>query len=595
MSEAMMSWIRHGRSGGSLRGDLILRNGKIHPMNGDGSVQSVIGIKDGLIVYVGKSETEALNKFVDGHPSVVDLEGHVAIPGLIDSHNHIVLLGNRPGRHTPLENASSIADVQSTYSARAARDVDPGDAITTIGGFHPNQFVEGRLPTLEELDEAAPENPVFISYGFVGPATTNSFGKRIFESLADPLTISANGSIAAGEDNGKALLALRKELTFGDRKRGVRDAMRYAASVGVTTHLDQGAFPATGTPSDGAANEDLYAMHLPWLSVYNDQEGIIRLRIDFLHMDDDIEVPTVQQRLLNTFKFFGDDMVQTHGIGEFITTDYTGGPIFTEAARRIAEAGWRLEVHSLTDTDFQTQIQAFEAVDANSTIEYLRWVVAHVPHITPEYLQRLKKLGGGVNLSGCNYLAGTGPQAGPPFRDVLDSGIPAGIGADGMQIAPLNPWLHAYYATTGKNALGQQINPGQQISREEFLDLYTRANQWFLGGRDEYLLGSLEVGRLGDVVVLNEDYFTVPDEQLKKLRSILTVVGGDIVYDDGTLASGFPMRSFPKQPSSRAHSSQSTTDSHCLQRTAVGTSPTLLPLPQTLAELRTGGKKKISN
>ncbi|KAJ3552892.1 hypothetical protein NPX13_g11006 [Xylaria arbuscula] len=105
-----------------------------------------------------------------------------------------------------------------------------------------------------------------------------------------------------------------------------------------------------------------------------------------------------------------------------------------------------------------------------------------------------------------------------------------------MQIAPLNPWIHAYYAVTGKNALGQEINAGQQLNRLELLRLYTRANQWFLGGEDEQLLGSIEVGRLGDLVVLNEDYFDVPDETLKKLRSVLTVVGGAVVHNDGSLA-----------------------------------------------------------
>ncbi|KAI1200940.1 amidohydrolase family-domain-containing protein [Nemania serpens] len=521
------------QTSGPLRGDLVLNNGKIHTMDEEGHLASVMGIKNGVIVYVGENQTEALSNF-DSVPTILDLQGHTAIPGLIDCHNHIVLLGNRPGYHTPLENAYSIADVQNTYQSRAG-SISKGSFITTIGGFHPNQFDEKRLPTLEELDQASPNNPVFVSYSFAGPASTNSLGKAFFESLAEPPVIRDNGAISSGENNGKALLALRKQLTFEDRKRGVHDAMEYAVSLGVTTHIDQGGFPATGTPSDGAAHEDLYAMHLPWLSVYDEEAGIIRLRINFLHMDDSLDVSTLKQRLLNTFKFFGNDMVRTGGIGEFATADYAGGPIFNEAARRIAEAGWRFEVHSLTGIDFQTQIQAFESINSNNSIEDLRWVVAHVPQITPEYLQRLKKIGGGVNLSGWQYLAGTGPQAGPPFKDILASGIPAGIGADGMQIAPLNPWIHAYYATTGKNALGQQINPGQQITRQELLHLYTRANQWFLGGVDEQLLGSLEVGRLGDIVVLNQDYFTVPDEELKELRSILTVVGGSVVYSDGTL------------------------------------------------------------
>jgi predicted amidohydrolase YtcJ len=336
-------------------------------------------------------------------------------------------------------------------------------------------------------------------------------------------------------ENGKALLALRRQLTFEDRKRSVRDAMSYALSMGVTTHIDQGAFPATGTPSDGAANEDLYAMHLPWLAVFNDQQGIFRLRINFIHMDATVDVPTLQQRLLNTFKFFGNDMVRTGGIGEFIAANASGGPVFEEAAKRIAQAGWRLEVHSLSGTDFQSQIEAFEKVHAEHSVKDLRWVIAHVPLITKEYLSRLKALGGGVNLSGWQYLAGRGPRAGPPFKDIVDSGIHAGFGADGMQIAPMNPWVHAYYATTGKNALGDVINEGQQISRQQVLQMYTRANQWFLGGPDERMLGAIEVGRLGDIIVLSDDYFKVEDEKLKRLQSILTIVGGVVVHSTGVL------------------------------------------------------------
>ncbi|KAI1085368.1 amidohydrolase family-domain-containing protein [Whalleya microplaca] len=518
---------------GTLHGNMILINGRIHTMDSTSKTSSVVAIKGGRVIYVGDYEEDA-RQYFDDSPTYLDLKGHVAIPGLIDCHNHIVLMGNRPGYHTPLENAYSIADVQSTYKARAST-IPRGSFITTIGGFHPNHFSDGRLPTLAELDLALPEHPVFVSYGFNGPSATNSLGKLFFETSEQPVTVAENGSIASGQETGKSLLALRKQLTFEDRKRGVLDAMAYAASLGVTTHLDQGAFPATGTPEDGAASEDLYAMHLPWLSVYDDNLGIIRLRINFLHMDDTIDIPTIQQRLFNTFKFFGNDMIRTGSIGEFITTNYTGGPVFEEAASRIAGAGWRLEVHSLTATDFQSQTQAFEAVDANRSITNLRWVVAHVPQITGEYLSRLKKLGAGVNLSSYQYLAGIGPRAGPPFRDIVDSGIPAGIGADGMQIAPMNPWVHAYYATTGKNALGQQINAGQQITRKEMLYLYTRANQWFLGGPDEHLLGAIEVGRLGDIVVLNDDYFAVADEDLKTLRSILTVVGGVVVHNSGDL------------------------------------------------------------
>ena len=506
---------------------LVLRKGRIHTMDGRGTVVDSVAIENGRFVEVGRNVPPRGGR-------VIDLRGRTVVPGIIDNHNHIVLMGNRPGHHTPLENAYSIADVQAIYRERAAK-LPAGAWITTIGGFHRNQLVPPdetpRLPTLAELDEAVPNHPVYISEGFSGPSTTNSLGKAFFESLGIP--VGADGSIAAGSGaTGRATLALRQTLlTFEERKRGAREAIAYGLSLGVTTHLDQGAFQASGTPSDGAAHEDNYTMHLPFLALHRDGELRARIRINFLHMESDPQTPELAARLRNQFPNFGDDMLRTVGIGEFIAQGT--GAAFAAAALRVAQAGWRAEVHSLTQTDFIAEIQAFEAANAQFPITDLRWVVAHVPFITEEYVHRLKALGGGLSLTGWRYLAGTPAQNGPPFRMIVDSGIPAGMSSDGMQIAPMNPWLHMYYATTGRNARGEVINDGQQITREEALRLYTRDNGWFL--REEDQLGSIEEGKLADLVVLNHDYFTVPDEQLKHIRSELTLVGGRIVYDTGVL------------------------------------------------------------
>jgi predicted amidohydrolase YtcJ len=515
--------------GSSADRDLVLKDGKIHTMNGRGDVVRVLAIREGRITYAGNNLSAAL-RTVSGRPRVIELRGHTTIPGIIDNHNHLVLMGNRPGRHTPLENAYSVADVQRTYRARA-RGVPAGEFITTIGGFHFNQLAETRLPTLAELDAAVPNHPAYLSISFSGPSVTNSLGKAFFEAADPAVVVGADGTITAGAETGKATLALRRRLTFADRRRSALDAMAYATSLGVTTHLDQGAFQATNTPSDGAAHEDNYTMHLPFLSLYDEDRATVRLRINFLHMDTDPSVPTLAERLRNQFPFFGNDMVRTGGIGEFIAGGF--GPAFLEAARRVARAGWRAEVHSLSTSDFRTEIETFETVNAETPIRDLRWVVAHVPFITRDYVDRLNAIGGGLSLTGWRYLAGTGTAAGPPFRMIVDSGIHAGMSSDGMQIAPMNPFIHAYYATTGRNALGALINDGQQISRRELLDLYTRKNGWFLGEPDEDQLGTLEVGRLGDVAVLDRDYFSVPDDRLRQTSSVLTVVGGAIVHSTG--------------------------------------------------------------
>jgi predicted amidohydrolase YtcJ len=512
---------------GHVDADVIFTNGKIHTMDAKNTIASAVAIKDGRFLEVGSHVQRG------PRTKVVDLQGRMVVPGIIDNHNHIVLMGNRPGYHTPLENAYSIAEVQQLYASRAASA--PRDAwITTIGGFHSNHFApERRLPNLNELNAAVPNNPVYLHIGFNGPATTNSLGKAALE--AQGISVGADGSMS-GTNPPRALLYLRQALlNSAERRRSVMDAMNYAVSVGVTTHLDQGAFQKSNTPSDGAAHEDNYTMHIPFLETYAEGKALFRLRINFLHMETDQNTPELVQRLKNAFPFFGDDMVRTGGIGEFIAAGTNAASPFVAAATRVAKAGWRAEVHSLSQTDYQQEIQGFEAAHAVAPITNLRWVVAHAPFITQEYVNRLKALGGGISLfGGSRYLTGSTVNNGPPYRMIIDSGINAGMSCDGMQVAPLNPWISMYYASTGINALGLVINGAQKISRQEVLSLYTRQNGWFL--REEDQLGSIAPGKLADLVVLNRDYFAASDEDLKKIRSVLTVVGGNVVHDSGVVS-----------------------------------------------------------
>jgi len=518
----------------NLDPDVILQNGRIHTMDAH-----------------GRSHLNAGRK-----TRVIDLRGRTVVPGIIDNHNHLVLMGNRPGYHTPLENAHSIAEALAIYAARV-KEVPPGAWITTIGGFHFNHLyanpadkTTGRFPTLAELDTVTPNNPVWASISFNGPSVTNTAGRNILNGLVvdgQPIVVAADGAIAGtGGQSTRVLLHLRQTLlNAAERRRSTLDAMKYAAGLGVTTHIDQGAFQATNTAADGAAHEDNFTMQFPFLEVYEEGKGLVRLRINFLHMEADDATPELAQRLKNAFPFLGNDMVKTGGIGEFIAQGTAVPGRFLEAARKVAKAGWRAEVHSLgrrasatsAPPDYELEITAYETVNTEfaGVVGSKRWVIAHVPGITQEWINRLKAIGGGLSLTGWQFLNGglqtnpIAPYAGPPFRMIVDSGINSGMSSDGMQIAPMNPWIHMYFATTGINARGVLINGGQQISRQEVLRLYTRDNGWFV--REEDQLGSIEVGKLADLVVLNHDYFSVANEDLKRIRSVLTVVGGNIVHD----------------------------------------------------------------
>ena len=515
--------------------DVRLVNGRIHTFDSRNSIVSSVTIKNGRFTAVGGGEGS------DGGPCMrtINLDGRTAVPGLVDNHNHFLLLGLRPGRDTRLETATSIADVQAAIRARAAT-VKPGEFITAMGGWVPAQFVENRLPTLTELDAAAPGNPVLVFQTFLGPSVTNSLGRTFFSSKG--IEVDPAGNIAFNAPSLAALNALRAIQTFDDKKRGTLDAMAYSASVGVTTNVDMGGFVLPGSQNvqdsevfDTLASWDPFTAYDPLLSLYDEGKVSVRVRIFFLSMDKNPDVPLTSQRVLNAFSNFGDDMVRTSGIGEFATS----WPLFTptfptnfvNALTIVAQRGWAFQQHSLSLLEDQFIAGAFETVNKTIPIADLRWSAAHVPQIDQATVLRLKAIGAGIAVHPFRYLNG-GAQGGPPLRMILDSGVRVGAGSDSAQISTLNPWNMIYYMVTGKNVAGRLVNNGQQITREEALRLYTVANGWFL--REENKLGSIEEGKFGDVVVLSDDYFNparVPDEQIRKLRSVLTVVDGKVVHN----------------------------------------------------------------
>jgi predicted amidohydrolase YtcJ len=526
--------------------DLLLTNGRIHTMVDEPGTDPVIfesvRILGDRFVGLGAPGVTALGQ--TACTETIDLNGRAVIPGIIDNHNHIVLLGIRPGHDTRLESAHSIAEALATLEDRAA-GVPRGEWITAIGGYDLPQLVpngEPRFPTLAELDQAVPNHPVYLQISFGGPSATNSLGKAFFASKG--IEVGDDGSIAAGGFGAAspataALYELRQLQTLEDEKRGTMDAMRYAASLGITTHLDEGGFPATDTPTDGAAHFDRYRAYDALLALYHEDALINRFRLNFLHMEADPETPELKARLANVFPHFGDDLLKIVGIGEFTAGTaamiMAPTPEWIAGTRLVAEAGWRNENHSLTAGDYKVIIDGWQQIHDDMPapgISNLRWVVAHVPFITREYADKLNALGGGVSvLGGWRYISGTAQQNGPPFRMLAESGIHMGMSSDGMQIAPMNPWLGLYYVVTGKNVRGELINAGQTLPRYDAMALYTEANGWFLGEEDR--LGTIEPGKYADLVVLSDDYFdedAVSDEAIRGIHSMLTIVGGEIVH-----------------------------------------------------------------
>jgi predicted amidohydrolase YtcJ len=510
-----------GLPGGRLLGqqrqadapNLFLVNGKIHTMDANNRVVSQALIENGRFTAVGNniSAPRGIRR--------VDLKGRTAIPGLIDAHNHIVLVGNRPGWHTPLEHVFTIADVVAALQARAA-SVPAGEFITTIGPISAMQLMERRLPTLAELD--AVNRPVYIQAA-QGGTRTNSQGKAWLQ--ARNVTVASDGAIA-GPSLQTALLTLRKELlTPETRKRSALDALSYYAKLGITTIRDCGAFHSDG-PSGGVANENTFTMHDPFLALHREGKMPVRLRIEFLHQDSPTAnppLPTLSQRLKYSFPFFGDEWLKTGGIGEF-----TGGGV--EGLRAIAKAGWRAEDHALNLAMVTNEIKDRETVNAEIPLSGLRWIISHVPQFPVDLANRMNAMGMGV-LVGWGPLR-NGTNVGPPYRMLMNHPIKKGYHSDGGDISVINPWLNFSTITTGRNLAGQQILGDQMLTRQEVLWLATVANKWFIWEDD---LGSIEPGNHADLAVLDRDCFTVSEEDFKRTRSLLTLAGGKIVHNDGVV------------------------------------------------------------
>lgn len=515
--------------------DVRLVNGKIVTMDAKNSIVSDVTIQNGVITSVGRAA---------GRPSpctkVVNLQGRTAVPGLIDNHNHIVLLGLRPGYDTRLETAGSMADVQAAIRARA-KAVPAGGFITAMGGWNSAQFAEKRLPTLQELDAADSNHPVIVYQSFTGPAAVNTPARTFFAGKG--IAVSDAGAIAVNAPSVAALDALRAAQTSADRRRGTMDALAYSASVGVTTNVDMGAFIIPGLPdiqdsfaADNLASADPFRMYDALAGVHRENKMPVRVRVYFLSMDTRPDIPMLKQRLLNNFREFGDDLLRLSGVGEFASSWPLFGqapPTNYEAALQfIAKQGWAFQQHSLSPAEDKLTIDTFEAVNKTTPIAPLRWSIAHAPRIDAPTLNRFKTIGAGIAVHPFGYLAGA-PGAGPPLRTIVDSGIHVGAGSDSAQISTLDPWLMIYYMVTGRNSSGTLINSGQLLTRMEALRLYTAENGWFL--HEEDTLGTIEPGKLGDVVVLSADYFDparVPDEAIRKLKSVMTVVDGKIVHDE---------------------------------------------------------------
>jgi predicted amidohydrolase YtcJ len=498
--------------------DLVLTHGNILTVDSADRTVTTVRIRDRRFLTVGVP----LNR-KETCVQIVNLGGRTVIPGLIDNHTHFVRTAQAPGPFIQgLESADSIKALQ-TALAEAAKKAEPGEWLAAIGGFTHLQFAEKRLPTREELTAAVPSHPVYMQIGYSTRGIVNDEGRRVLQAAG--ISTSEAGDVAT---DGAGLTFVIRSANEARMKRRFPDYMQYAVSLGLTTVVDQACCDWLGAHLTAADRPNLKIAEYFWRA----GKLPLRLRIQYDHREtrDQRDIHSASARIENATQGLGDDMYKAVRFGEQVIAGGATDEEVLEVYRRIAKAGWALSQHTIRHEEIERYLKIMEQVAAQTPLSSLRWTLEHAFEITPDQIERLKRIGVGVRVQDHDYIRNTNSswKPGPPYRTLLESGIRMGAGSDSAVVGALNPWLGIYFMVTGKNAGGELLLPGQQISRKDALRLYTVANAWF--NFEENDMGSIEAGKLADLVVLDKPYLEVSDEDLKYMHPVLTMVGGRVVH-----------------------------------------------------------------
>ncbi|MGP1397323.1 MAG: amidohydrolase [Inquilinaceae bacterium] len=552
--------------------DLILHNGTIVTLDPLRPRAEAIAIDDGIVVATGTSADMLTRQGTD--TDVIDLAGRTVIPGLNDSHTHIVRGGRFYNTELRWDGVESLAQGLEMISAQASRTPDD-QWVRVIGGWSPFQFEERRMPTPAELTEAAPDTPVFVLYlysqGFLNRAGVEALG------------ITAESQTPAGSryeitDDGGAILHAEPNpmllyqtigalpgLSEEDQVNSTRHFYRELSRFGVTSAVDAGGgghvFPDDYIGTERLAESgDMPVRVSNYLFPQVPGEELQ----DFQTWTEEWAVNVnLADRLAHGFVVEGGGEFLVWAAGDFenwmadmpdITEREGWREDLTAVTRHLLRQRWPIRIHATYDESVGHILDVFEAVHAEeraagrSGFDGVRWAIDHAETVGVDNLRRIAALGGGVAIQARLAYAGEyfverygaeAAAAAPPIRDMIDLGIRVGAGTDATRVASYNPWVALHWLVTGKTVGGQETRSERhRLSREEALMLYTVGSAWFSG--EEAVKGRLAPGQFADLAVLSADYLTVPEDQIADIESVLTVTGGNIVYGAGPFADRLP-------------------------------------------------------
>jgi predicted amidohydrolase YtcJ len=540
--------------------DLILTNGKIATMTKEGQFVQALAVKDGKVLATG-SNAQVL-KLKRDSTQVIDAGGRTVIPGLNDSHLHVIREGLNYNMELRWDGVTSLKRALQMLKEQAARTPD-GEWVKVVGGWNEYQFEEKRLPTLEEINAAVPDKPVFILYlyglGFLNQKGVQTLGYNKDTKYKDgEVELDAKGRPTGrliAKPNALILystLAKTNKLSRADQLNSTLHYYRELNRLGVTSAIDAGG-GFQNYPDDYGVSLELA------------RSGQLSVRTSYYLFAQRAgkEMEDFQRWIGMTHPGKNDHMFYPNGFsaeggGENLVASAADFENFLEPRPDLPEAmegeleqvvalmvknRWPFRLHATYGESIDRDLTVIEKVNAKTPLKGLRFIIDHGETITDAQLARIKKLGGGIavqdrmHFQGEAYWKRYGAQTRqmPPIRKMLDMGLPVGLGTDGTRVSSYNPWPSVYWAVTGKTAGGMPIWQGRDLlSRYEALKLITTGSAWMSG--EEKVKGTIQRGQYADFVVLPEDVFTVDAERIKRLESVLTVVNGKVVYGAGQYA-----------------------------------------------------------
>jgi predicted amidohydrolase YtcJ len=528
----------------------IFYNGKI-ATNSTPYFAEAITVGGGKVIATGASSE--LLRARDPGTEVVDLGGHTLIPGLNDSHLHVI----RGGLHYNLElrwdGVPSLADAMNMLKEQALRTPAP-QWVRVVGGWTEFQFAERRMPTLEEINEAAPDTPVFVLHLY-DRAMLNAAALRAVgftKDTPDPPGGEIQrdkrgvptGMLIAKPNAGILYSTLAKGplLDYEDQLISTRHFMRELNRLGITSVIDAGG-GFQNYPDDYKVVEDLH------------KRGQMTLRVAYnlFTQRPKHELEDFSRWTSSASLYQGDHILRLNGAGEMLVFSAADFEDFLEprpdldkaletqlesVVRLLAEKRWPFRLHATYDESIERFLTVFEKVNRDVPFNGMHWFFDHAETISDRNIERTVALGGGIAVQhrmafqGEYFVNRYGAEAAkrtPPIRRMLQMGAKVGAGTDATRVASFNPYVSIYWLVSGRTVGGLKLyGDANRMSRDEALRLYTQGSSWF--STEEDVKGSLAPGKLADFAVLSSDYFSVPEEEIKGLQSVLTVVGGEVVY-----------------------------------------------------------------